>query len=146
MRGLRRFLLLPAMWSIGVAPASADERWVNSINTAKEWAVFPCRSYLVTNVCGTDKDYSDPGSLPSTISIGDTVTYTNKKGERKEFVVRHINFFVYDKDVDTTYGGQRLTARKGDTTCSLYDAKIRAATRDTEYPSKIVVKGCRAIR
>jgi hypothetical protein len=101
---------------------------------------------LITSVCGTDKEYSNPGSLPAIISVADTISYTNKRGERKEFVVRHISFFVYDKDVDFTYGGKRLTAKKGDTTCSLYDAKNRSATRGTEYPSKIVVKGCRAIR
>lgn len=145
-KGLSTSLLLLAIWGAGLAPAPAEERWVNSIATSQHWAVFPCKSYLVTNVCGTDKDYSDPGSLPPTISVGDTITYTNKKGERKEFVVRHINFFVYDKDIDATYGGHCLRARKGDTTCSLYDARTRAATQDTEYPSKVIVKGCRAIR
>lgn len=139
-------LLLLATLGLGAALAPAEERWVTSIQTSQEWAVFPCKNYLITNVCGTDKDYSDPGSLPPIISVGDTISYTNKGGERKEFVVRHISFFVYDKDVDFTYGGRRLTAKKGDATCSLYDARTRAATRDTEYPSKIVVKGCRALR
>jgi len=139
-------LLLLVSLNLGAAPVLAEERWVTPIQTFQEWAVFPCKNYLITNVCGTDKDYSDPGSLPLIISVGDTISYTTKRGERKEFVVRHISFFVYDKDVDFTYGGRRLTAKKGDTTCSLYDARTRSATRDTEYPSKIVVKGCRAIR
>lgn len=139
------FIVL-ALSVLASAPVVAGESWVASISTSREWAVFPCKNYLITNVCGTDKDYSDPGSLPPTISVGDTITYTNKDGERKQFAVRHISFFVYDKDVDFTYGGQRLTVKKGDTTCSLYDAKSRSATRDTEYLSKIVIKGCRALR
>ena len=125
---------------------SAEERWVSSIATSQEWAAFPCQPYLVTKLCAIEKDYSDPGLLPPTISVGDTIKYTNKKGEHKEFVVRHISLFVFDKDIDTTYGGQRLRAKKGDTSCFLYDATSRAATRDTEYPSKIIVKGCRALR
>jgi hypothetical protein len=139
-------LLLLATLSLSAAPVLAEERWVTSIHSSQEWAVFPCKSYLITNVCGTDKDYSDPGSLPPIISVGDTISYTNKRGERKEFVVRYISFFVYDKDVDFTYGGRRLTAKKGDTTCSLYDTRTRSATRDTDYPSKVVIKRCRAIR
>jgi hypothetical protein len=127
----------------GALPAVAGEQWVDSIHSSHEWAVFPCTDYWITNVCGTDKDYSDPGTLPTVISVGDTISYAAKDGKTKQFVVRHINFFVYDKDVDFTYGGERFTAKKGDTACSLYDATSRAATRDTEYPSKIVVKGCR---
>lgn len=144
-RVVRGLLLLLALWSIRLAPVSAEERWVRSIATSQEWAAFPCRDYLITKVCGIEKDYSDPGSLPSIVSVGDTITYSNKKGERKEFVVRHISFFVFDKDVNTTYGGQHLRARKGDTSCFLYDTATRAATRDSEYPSKVIVKGCRAI-
>ena len=139
-------LAMLAVLSAGMTAVSAEERWVSSIATSQEWAAFPCRSYLVTKLCAIEKDYSDPGLLPPTISVGDTVKYTNKKGEHKEFVVRHISFFVFDKDNDTTYGGQRLRAKKGDTSCFLYDAASRAATRDTEYPSKIIVKGCRGLR
>lgn len=127
-------------------PALAGEKWVDSIRSSDQWAVFPCTDYWITNVCGTDKDYSDPGALPPVISVGDTISYSSNDGEAKQFVVRHIRFFVYDKDVDFTYGGERLTAKKGDTTCSLYDATSRSATRDTAYPSKIVVKGCRLPR
>ena len=124
----------------------SDEAWVTSISTSSQWAVFPCKDYWVTNVCGTDKDYADPGSLPPVVSIGDTITYSDKEGKRKQFVVRHINFYVFEKDVDFKSGGKRLTAKKGETSCMLYDATSRAATRDTEYPSKIVVKECRALR
>lgn len=127
-------------------PAVAGEQWVDSIHTSPNWAVFRCTDYWITNVCGTAKDYSDPGALPPVLSVGDTIGYTAKGGKTKQFVVRHIKFFVYDEDVDFTYGGERLTAKKGDTTCRLYDARSRSATRDTEYPSKIVVKGCRLPR
>jgi len=137
--------LLIASWGLCVGLALAEERWVHSIESSRDWAVFPCKNYLITNVCSTDKNYSDPGYLPPVISVGDTISYNSKRGERKEFIVRHIGFFVYDKDVDFTYGGQRLTARKGDTTCYLYDARTRTGTRDTEYPSKIVVRGCRVV-
>jgi hypothetical protein len=97
-------------------------------------------------VCGTDKDYQDPGSLPSVVSVGDTITYSDKEGKRHRFVVRHINFFVFEKDVDFNSGGKRLAAKKGETSCMLYDATSRAGTRDTEYPSKIVIKDCGALR
>lgn len=135
-------ILLALVPSIGLS----EEAWVNSIGTSSRWAAFPCKDYWVTNVCGTDKDYSDSGSLPPVVSVGDTITYSDKDGKRKQFVVRHINFFVFEKDVDFNSGGKRLTAKKGETSCMLYDATSRAATRDTEYPSKIVIKDCRVLR
>jgi hypothetical protein len=133
---------------IALAPSLglSDEAWVTSISTSSQWAVFPCKSYLVTHACGTDKDYADPGSLPPVVSLGDTITYSDKDGKRKQFVVRHINFYVFEEDIDFKSGGKRLTAKKGETSCMLYDATSRAATRDTEYPSKIVVKDCRVLR
>ena len=122
----------------------AAESWVTSITTSSSWAVFPCKNYSVTNVCGTDKDYDDPGTLPSIVSAGDTVTYSDKEGKRKQFVVRHIRIFVFEKDLNFTSGGKRYAAKKGETTCSLYDTTSRSGTRDTEYPSKIVINGCQA--
>ena len=124
----------------------AQESWVSSVRTSSQWASFPCTNLLITSVCSTDKDYSDPGSLPSLVSVGDTVAYTDQKARRKKFTVRHISYFVYDNDVDFTYGGQRLTARRGDTSCTLYDVLSRAATDASKYPSKIVIKQCRMIR
>ncbi len=87
-----------------------------------------------------------PWSSPPVVSVGDTVSYSDKEGNRKQFVVRHINFFVFEKDVDFQSGRKRFTAKKGDTSCMLYDATSRADTRDTEYPSKIVIKDCRVVR
>ncbi len=127
-------------------PAIAGESWVSSIRTSPQWAVFPCKDYWITNVCGTDKDYTDPGALPSVVSVGDTITYADKSGGQQQFVVRHISYFVFGKDVEFTYGGERLTSKKGDTTCTLYDVKTRSATRETNYPSKVVVKDCLALR
>ncbi len=139
-------LLLVSSWSLGYREAHAEERWVTFIQSSHEWAVFLCKNYLITHACGTDKDYADPGELPQVISVGDTIRYTNRHHEQREFVVRHMRFFVFDKDVDVAYAGKRLTARKGDTTCTLYDAKTRAGTQDTEYPSTIVIKGCRVLQ
>jgi len=135
-------ILLLLVPSLGLT----EERWVASIGTSSTWAVFPCKNYWVTNVCGTDKDYSGAGSLPPVVSVGDTITYSDKEGKRKQFMVRHINFFVFEKDVDFKSGGKRHTAKKGETSCMLYDAKSRAGTRATEYPSKIVIKDCRVLR
>lgn len=132
--------------AVGSSLATAQEYWVDSVRTSSEWAVFPCTDWLVTSVCGTDKDYSDPGTLPAVVSAGDTVTYTDKKGRAKQFTVRRIRMFIFDADVDTTYGGQRLRAKRGDTTCTFYDVRSRADTADTKYPSIIVVKECRAVR
>jgi hypothetical protein len=135
-------ILLALVPSLGFS----QEAWVTSISTSSTWAVFPCKDYWVTNVCGTDKDYADPGSLPPIVSVGDTITYSDKEGKRKQFVVRHINFFVFAKDVDFKSSGKRFTAKKGETTCSIYEVKTRAATRDTEYPSRIVINDCRVLR
>lgn len=145
----RALLLVPGFATASLLSAGialTQEQWVSSIGSSSEWAVFPCSDWLVTKVCGTDKDYSDLGTLPPVISVGDTLTYADKKGSRKQFTVRHISFFVYDKDVDFTYGGQRLTAKRGDTICKLYDARSRADTDESEYPSKVVIKECRVIR
>ena len=133
---------VPILLAIVPILGFSEEAWVASIGTSSKWAVFPCKDYWVTNVCGTDKDYTDPGALPPVVSVGDTITYSDKEGKRKQFVVRHIRFFVFDKDVDFKSGEKRFTAKKGETTCSLYDAKSRSATRDTEYPSKIVINDC----
>lgn len=146
MSALRQLskVALPIVISLTPALSPAGEAWVTSITTSSNWAVFPCKNYLVTNVCGTDKDYADSGALPPIVSVGDTITYSDKEGKRKQFVIRHIRLFVFEKDVDFTSAGKRYTARKGETTCSLYDVTSRAATRDTEYPSKIVINGCRS--
>ncbi len=140
-------ILSALLIALYIAPtrASDETTWVTSIVTTSQWAVFLCKDYWITNVCGTDKDYSDAGSLPSTVSVGDTVTYVDKDNTQKKFILRQISFFEFDKDVDFSYGGKRQTAKKGDTLCALYDAKDRSATRDTEYPSKIVVKNCRTL-
>ena len=135
-------ILLALVPSIGLS----EEAWVTSIGTSSKWAAFACKDYWVTKVCRTDKDYSNPGSLPSIVSVGDTISYSDIDDKRKQFVVRYINFFVFEKDVDSNSGGKRLTARKGETSCMLYDAMSRAATRDTEYPSKIVIKDCRVLK
>ena len=89
-------------------------------------------------VCRTYKNYTDPGSLPTIISVGDIIQYKDRKGESHDFHVKAINFFLYKEDVDFTYGEQKYTARKGDTICSLYDS-VKA------HQSKIVIKGCRFI-
>lgn len=123
--------------------ASAGERWVSAVTTTAVWGSFPCTDYWITNVCGTDKGYGDPGSLPSSVKVGDTLRYTNKKGQPVEFRVRSISFFVYDKDLDTTWGGQRLTAKKGDTNCFLYNIPARS---NTDYASKIAITGCQLVQ
>jgi hypothetical protein len=127
----------------GICIAWAEDAWVSSVRTSSEWAAFPCSDYWITNVCWTEKDFGDAGSLPAIVSVGDTITYDGKDGTPKQFTVRQIDFYRFEKDVDTTYGGTHLTAKKGDTTCSLFDARDRESTRDTNYPSKIVIKHCR---
>ena len=139
------FFVLSALFFLS-APCLGAEQWVSSIRASSQWASFPCTNYLVTHVCGTDKGYADPGALPAVISVGDTIAFNTSKGQSKTFTVRHINLFVFEKDVDTVYGGQRITARRGDTTCSLYDVNDRFYTRSQDYPSKIVIKGCSSLR
>jgi hypothetical protein len=143
MTKLGKVAVLIALAGVVAAPVSAGERWVSAVTKTEVWGAFPCTDYWITNVCGTDKTYDDPGSLPPTIRVGDTLQYTNKKGKLIVFRVRSINFFVYDKDVDTTWGGKRLTAKKGDTSCYLYDIPARS---NTDYASKIAIPGCRLVQ
>jgi hypothetical protein len=137
-----RFLVIALLVSIAALQASADETWVSSVTSGREWAVSRCRDWLVTVACGTDKAYSDAGTLPTSIAVGDTVTYTNRDGKPETFTVRRISYFVFDKDNDTVWGGQRIVTRKGDTSCFLYDTR----SGSTDYASKIAIKGCALMR
>jgi hypothetical protein len=73
----------------------------------------------IANSCWTDEDYSDPGSLPSTVSVGDTVTYIDKDNVQNQFVVRHIEFTEFDKDLNFSYGGKRYSAKRGETNSTI---------------------------
>lgn len=143
MKSAPLVILAIAVLASTMAQSAPLENWVSSIHSGSAWAVFPCTNYWITKVCGTDKAYEDPGVLPEKISIGDTVEYSDARGKKKRFVVRHIRFFVYDQDVNTTIGGKRTFTKKGETSCTLYDVVAREATDEMEYPSKIVIKGCR---
>ena len=123
-----------------VAPvqSQADEIWVTSIMTSDQWAYSHCTDYWITVACGMAKDYSDPGLLPRVVSVGDVVKFRDRTGKLIEYTVRHINFFVFDKDVNTPWG----SAKKGDTTCTLYTVRFRADTSDSKYPSRLIVNGC----
>jgi hypothetical protein len=141
----RRQQLVALVVSVAIAavPASAAERWVSAIQTTGVWGVFACTDYFVTGECSTDKGFDDPGSLPLTIRVGETVRYTNKKGQPVDFRVRSISYFVYEKDLDSTWDGNRYTAKKGDTSCFLYDVP---APSNTHYTSKIAIRGCRRVQ
>ena len=123
--------------------SGAEEKWVQSVKTSPTWEYFPCTDYWITAVCKITKDFSDPGLLPSTISVGDIIKFKDREGKSQEFHVKAINFFVVDEDVDFTYGGERFTARKGETICSIYDSKKALISED--YLSKIVIKDCHLI-
>ena len=131
------FFLLPLM-------SGAEGKWVQSVKTSPTWEFFPCTDYLITAVCEITKDFSDPGLLPSTISVGDIIKFKDGEGKSQQFHVKAINFFVFDEDVDVTYGGERYTARKGETNCSIYDSTKALISED--YLSKIVIKDCHLIR
>lgn len=134
-------LLFGAMATNG-ASVWAQEFWVNSIITSDEWKAFPCEDYYITNVCWTSKDFNDPGYLPKIISIGDTIRYTDKEGKERTFIVRHIEIYVFEKDVETTLSGKKYTAKKGDTQCTLYDVRSRRKTHDSYSPSRIIINNC----
>lgn len=123
--------------------ARAEETWAAAVKTSSAWSAFPCTDYWVTVVCGIVKDFDDPGSLPAVVNVGDTVQYRDRDGVAHDFEVRAIKFSRYDKDVDFSYGGQRITANKGDTQCSLYESE--SARRNEDYQSKLVVKNCRLL-
>ena len=132
-------LLLAFLASV---PIRADEAWVSSIVSSDEWEYFPCTDYWITHVCGIVKDFSDPGKLPQVISVGDVVTFNEKNGKLVQYTVRHINFFVFDNDVNSPWG----SAKKGDTICTLFTVWFRTGTKDSNYPSRLIVKGCQIAR
>jgi hypothetical protein len=124
--------------------AVAEEKWATTVRTTPQWSAFPCSDYWITVACGIVKDYKDPGSLPQVVRVGDTIQYPDRDGKTHEFAVKAIKFYRYDEDVDFTWGGERYTARKGETHCSLYDSE--KARRSEDYQSKLVVKGCELIQ
>lgn len=55
--------------------------------------------------------------------------------------------YTFTEDLDSVYGGERYTAKKGDTLCSLYDESSRSKiVRDEGAKlSRIIVKNCRDV-
>lgn len=121
--------------------AQADETWVTAIRTSPIWASYPCKDLLVTRVCRSAKNFTDAGTLPPVVRVGDAISYIDKEGTKRQFHVEAINFYTFEKDI---FDKKVLLARKGETTCSLYDST--KALRSQDYLSKIVVKGCVALQ
>jgi hypothetical protein len=90
------------------------------------------------------KEFDDPGELPAVIRVGDVIARTTKEGKQFTFTVRNISVFTFSKNIDADYGGERITAKKGDTICNAYDERSRSKIVKTEgaWLSKIVVKNC----
>jgi hypothetical protein len=53
------------------------------------------------------------------VSVGDTVTYIDKDNVQNQFVVRHIEFTEFDKDLNFSYGGKRYSAKRGETNSTI---------------------------
>jgi hypothetical protein len=142
-------LLVLAIRAVGpdAAVGPDQEKWVEGI-VAKDrpWRVQICTDYWITAACGgkSGKGFDDPGTLPAVIHVGDMIKYTDMEGKERTFTVRNISVFTYEKDIDTVYQGQRLTTRKGDTSCILYEERSRRtiSADDGAYLSTIAVKGC----
>jgi len=128
----------------------SDERWVEAIQVKdRSWRAQLCSDYLVTSVCGGSgsKGFDDKGQLPPQILVGDKITYKDMDGKEITFTVRNISVYTYSEDLDKVYGGVRYTAKKGDTTCTLYEEHSRSKIVSSEgnYLSTIVVKNCQEL-
>lgn len=129
---------------------SSHKRWVEAIQVKDgSWRAQLCSDYLVTSVCGGSgsKGFDDKGQLPPQIQVGDKITYKDMDGKEITFTVRNISVYTYSEDLDQVYGGVRLTAKKGDTTCTLYEEGTRSKIVSSEgnYFSTIVVKNCQEL-
>src|SRR5262249_56240170 len=86
------YRLAPLMYVIGwvcMPPAtSAAGVWVESVATSENWAAYACQEHLLSRVCDLDKDYSDPGVLPTVISVGAVVPYRNSRTPTAPFTLR----------------------------------------------------------
>lgn len=139
------FLLLSLSGCNGDSVTKTGERWADQIVVKdRPWRADECSDYLVTSVCSAKKEFDEPGELPEVIRVGDMITHTNKRGKQFTFTVRNISVFTHSKDIDTVYGKERLTAKKGDTICTLYDEGSRStiAKNEGSWLSRIVVKNC----
>ena len=124
-----------------------DDRWVEAIQVKdRPWRAQLCSDYLVTSVCGGSgsKGFDDKGQLPPVIRVGDKITYKDMAGKDITFTVQNISLYTYSTDLDKVYGGVRYTAKKGDTSCTLYEEHSRSKIVSSEgaYLSTIVVKNC----
>lgn len=141
-------LLVPVIRAAGpdAGTGSDQEKWVDEIIVKDQpWRVQFCTDYWLTAACGgkSGKGFNDPGTLPPVVRTDDVIKYTDMEGKERTFTVRNISIFTHTKDIDTVYQGQRLTARKGDTSCTLYEEQShrKISGKDGSYLSTIVVKG-----
>lgn len=150
-RVILRTVQIAAAASLGLTtlanPAYA-ESWATLVRTSSDskWSVFRCSGYMITTICRTEKKYFDPGSIPSTISVGDTIRYTAKDGTTQTFTVRNISFSVHQKDTDIeTSDGERVHIPKRTPQCVLYDGHPEGDLV-REHPSTIPILGCQPVR
>ena len=136
------------MFNIANRSDVKDDNWADAINVKdRPWRADECSDYLITSVCSGMKEFDDHGKLPAVIRVGDVITYTTKEGKESAFTVRNIAVYTYSEDLDTNYGGKRLTAKKGDTTCTIYNERSRSkiVNKEGAWLSKIVVKNCQKL-
>ncbi len=139
---------------IGIAIRSEvnikDEKWADSIHVKdRPWRTHFCSDYLITSVCSVSEEMraDGPNKLPDVIHVGDVIASTDKGGKEFTFTVRNISLFTFTKDLDSVYGGERYTAKKGDTICTLYDERSRSRIVRNEGTrlSRIIVKNCQEV-
>ena len=123
---------------------AADDFWATKIAHSHDFLFQECTNLLITSVCTTLKDYTDQHVLQSPISVGDLLNVPTRKGSRR-FPVQSIRVHVIERDVDFTYRGERLTGKKGDTSCSIYRVPQKTVGNDDAYLSRIVIRNCRVL-
>jgi hypothetical protein len=151
LTGIFISLLFVSLSACGKDVASMpDEHWVGAISVKDRlWSAQLCSDYLVTVACGGagSKGFDNKGQLPDVISVGDTITYSDINGKEFSFTVQNISLYTYSKDLDEVYQGVRYTAKKGETSCTLYDERSRSKIISSEgnYLSTIRVKNCQEL-
>ena len=125
-----------------VASAAGGESRIYTVATSSTWAAIACREQLFSRVCEIEKDYEDPGLLPSIVSVGDVLQYRNRRGQEVKFRVRAISLYVLDRDMDPSGSRLGITGKKGETLCALFDTASRERIA-RGYASRIMIKECR---
>jgi ankyrin repeat protein len=137
-------LLATAILCLVPSLVLAGESWPLAIRTTSDWMYQECGVGWITDWCADRKEYTDTGTLPDTISVGQRIQVENTSSNKKfDFFVGSISLYVYETDVKPSRWGRRTIPgrKKGDRSCTLYE-KPRAKVGDGSWISRIIIRNC----